>query len=370
MSIDPQAPATRGRPLVLVVDDAEESRTLLSLMLKPRYDTRLAKNGTEALEAVAQVPLPELILLDVMMPGIDGYEVCKRLKANPASADIPVIFVTAQTDPREETRALLLGAADFLTKPISPPCALLRVATQLSIRDSRRQLEHMVASRTSELARTRLQVIRRLARAMECRQGGLTHRTARVSQYVKLLAAAYGLAPAECEQLSDAAAPYDIGKLGVPEAILQKTDSLTEREWDEVRKHPQVGADIIGEHDDPLLAAARVMALTHHERWDGTGYPGRLAAEAIPLPGRIIALADAFEAMTATQRHRQPMTVQEAGNTIVNEAGKQFDPAVVDAFRKVARKFVEVQRVIPDELAGIHDLDFAAHCRAFTSATR
>lgn len=359
MQSETQAAAGKKRPLVLVVDDAEEQRKLLSLMLKPRYDTRLAVDGAQALQSVLLDPLPELVLLDVNMPGMDGYEVCKRLKSNPATADIPVMFVTAQSDPKEEMRALLLGAADFLTKPISPPSALLRVAHQVAVRDAKRQLELLVGARTKELARSRLQIVRRLARAMEYRNGGLTHRVARVCQYVKLLAAGYGLTPAECEALSEAATPYDIGKLGVPEVILQKTDTLTEREWEEVRAHPQIGAEIIGEHQDPLLAAARIMALTHHERWDGTGYPAKLAGEAIPLPGRIIAVADAFEAMTSTQRHRAPRTVEEAGNIIVQEAGKQFDPRVVAAFRKVIRKFVDVRRVIPDELAGIHDLDFA-----------
>lgn len=360
MKSEPQAPAARRRPLVLVADDGADLRALLSVMLKPRYETRLASNGKEALDAAAQHPLPELILLDVMMPDLDGYEVCKRLKSNPETADIPVVFLTARTDAKDETRALLLGAVDFLAKPVSAPRVLLRIATHLALRERRLELEQMVAERTAELSRARLQLIRRLSRAMELRYGGLTHRVARVSQYVKLLAAGYGLGPADCELLAGAAPPYDIGKLGISEAILQKTDALTEREWAEVRKHPQIGADIIGEHGDPLLATARVMALTHHERWDGAGYPARLSGEAVPLPGRIMALVDAFEAMTTTQRHREPLTVAGAANVIVQEAGKQFDPRVVAAFRKVARQFADVRRAIADELEGIHDLDFAA----------
>lgn len=349
----------KRRPLVLVADDDGDLRTFLAMMLKPRYETRLAKNGAEAVQAALQEPFPELVLLDVMMPDLDGYEVCKRLKANPATADIPVVFVTSKTDPKAETDALLLGAVDFIVKPITAPRFLLRIATHLALRDRRRELEQMVADRTAQLVRMRVQLIRRLARAMELRYGGLTHRVARVSQYVKLVAAAYGLAPADCELLSGAAPLYDIGKLGIPEAILQKTAALSEAEWTEVRKHPRIGADIIGKHDDPLLAAARVMALSHHERWDGTGYPARLAGEAIPLAGRIMALADAFEAMTTTQRHREPLTLEEAANAIVREAGKQFDPRVVAAFRKVVKRMVTIHRAVPDELEGIHDLDFA-----------
>ena len=351
--------AGKKRALVLVIDDADDSRALMTLMLKPRYDIRTAANGAEGLQAAAQEPRPDIILLDVMMPQIDGYEVCRRLKTEPSTADIPVLFITSNSDPKDETRGLLLGAADFLTKPVSPPSALLRVATHLALRDRQRHLEELVAARTKELVGTRVQLVRRLARAMEFREGGLTNRVARVCQYVKLLGAGCGLRPADCERLADAAPLYDIGKLGIPEAILRKTDALTEREWAEVRKHPQIGAEIIGQHADPLLAMARVMSLTHHERWDGAGYPAKLAGEAIPLPGRIIAVADAFEAMTATQRHREPRSVEQAAAIIIGEAGKQFDPAVVAAFRKVLRRFGEVKRVIPDELEGIHDLDFS-----------
>jgi len=360
----PQASAPAGgaakRGLVLIVDDAEDSRAYFAAMLKPRYELRLAASGAEALQAAAQDPRPDLILLDILMPDLDGYEVCKRLKASEATADVPVIFVTSGADPADETRALKLGAADFLTKPVSAPVALLRVGIQLALRDRRRQLEDLVAARTRDLERTRLQLIRRLARAMEYREGGLTHRVARVDHYVRLLAAGCGLNRADCDRLADASPLYDIGKLGISEAVLRKTDALNEREWAEIRRHPEIGAEIIGEHADPLLATARVMALTHHERWDGTGYPAGMAGEAIPFAGRVMAVADAFEAMTTTQRHREPLTAETAAQTILRESGKQFDPAVVAAFRKVIRRMVEAKSAVSDELEGIHDLDFSA----------
>jgi len=351
-------PGTIKRPLVLVADDAEDSRTLFALMLKPRYDTRLAATGTEALYAAKLEPRPDLILLDVVMPDLDGYEVCRRLKADASTAEIPVIFVTSRTDPKDETWGLRLGAADFLTKPINASSVLLRIAAQLTLRERGRKLENVVAETKSELYRTRRLVIRRLARALEYREGGLTHRVARVTHYVKLLGAGFGAPPAHCELLAEAAPLYDVGKIGVPEAILCKAGELSASEWKEIRRHPEIGASIIGEHKDSLLAIARVMALTHHERWDGTGYPAGLEGEAIPWPGRIMAVADAFEAMTSTQRHRQAVSVQVAASRILQESGKQFDPQAVEAFKKQFRKLIEVKNRIPDELEGIHDLDF------------
>ena len=202
---------------------------------------------------------------------------------------------------------------DYITKPISAPITMLRVKTQLALVDQRRALEDQIAARTEELHDTRLELIQRLARAMEFREGGLTNRVLRVGEYVGVLAQSLGLKSKVVEILSQAAPLYDIGKMGVSEHILTKTDALNDKEWEEMRKHPEIGAGIIGEHKDPLLEQARIMALTHHERWDGTGYPKKLKGNAIPLPGRIMAVADAFEAMTSTQRHRSPISSHGSG---------------------------------------------------------
>jgi putative two-component system response regulator len=349
-----------NRPLVLVADDSEDIRNLFGIMLKSKYDVRYAVNSDETLAAADTEPLPDLILLDVEMPELNGYEVCTRLKANPALAHIPVIFVTARSDPKDQARGLLAGAVDYITKPISAPITMLRVRTQLALVDQRRALEEQIQQRTEELYDTRLELIQRLARAMEFREGGLTNRVLRVSGYVELLSQALGLKGKVVEILSQAAPLYDIGKMGVPEHILTKSDTLNEKEWVEMRKHPEIGAGIIGEHKDPLLEQARVMALTHHERWDGTGYPKKLAGNAIPVPGRIMAVADAFEAMTSTQRYRSPIASMDAAKKIAAESGKQFDPAVVAAFMKVVKEFDEVRARHKDELEGIHDLNFAA----------
>ena len=347
-----------SRPLILVADDSEDIRNLFGVMLKAKYDVRYAADSDETLAGADTEPLPDLILLDVEMPELDGYEVCTRLKANPALAHIPVIFVTGRSDPKDQARGLLAGAVDYITKPISAPITMLRVRTQLALVDQRRALEEQIFQRTEELYNTRLELIQRLARAMEYREGGLTNRVLRVSGYVELLSQALGLKSKVVEILSQAAPLYDIGKMGVSEHVLTKSDKLNDAEWAEMRKHPEIGAGIIGEHKDPMLEQARVMALSHHERWDGTGYPKKLQGNAIPVPGRIMALADAFEAMTSTQRHRSPISSMEAEKKIAAESGKQFDPSVVAAFMKVAKEFDELRAKHKDELEGIHDLDF------------
>jgi putative two-component system response regulator len=348
------------RPVILIADDSEDIRNLLGVMLKKNYDVKFAVNSDETFAQADTDPLPDLILLDVDMPSINGFEVCARLKSNPALTDIPIIFITARSNPRDQAEGLRAGAVDYIIKPISPPITMLRVRTQLALVDQRHALEEQILARTEELHETRLQLIRRLARAMEYREGGLTNRVMRVTHYVQLLAQALGLKNKAVELLSQAAPLYDIGKLAVPDHVLRKTDKLIASEWAEIHKHPETGASIIGEHKDPLLEQARIMALTHHERWDGKGYPKKLKGDAIPLAGRIMALADAFEAMTATQRHRSPISAVEAGKILAAESGKQFDPRVVQAFMKSAKNFEKVRAHFKDELEGIHDLDFGS----------
>ena len=354
----PSNPPER-RPIVLVVDDVEDVRNLFRVALKKDYTVKLAATGEQALLAADTDPLPDLILLDVDMPPPNGFEVCAQLKANPALAHIPVIFVSARSDSEDQARGLALGAIDYIPKPFSAPLVLARVRNHLALGDQRRALEEQVAQRTEELRETRLQLIRRLARALEHREGGLTNRVVRVSHYVKLLATGLGANAKTAELLFEAAPLYDIGKIAVPDHVLRKTDALNEAEWQEIRRHPEIGAEIIGEHRDPLLAAARQMTLGHHERWDGKGYPTGLAGEAIPLAARLAGLADAFEAMTATQRHRSPLPTAEAAERIVADSGTHFDPRVVAAFQKALPAFEKVRQGFRDELEGIHDLDFA-----------
>jgi putative two-component system response regulator len=359
MSSPPETPFRQGkRATVLVVDDSEDVRNLFLTALKAEYDVKLAGSGSEALFHADTEPLPDIILLDIQMPAPNGYEVCAQLKANPALCNIPVIFVSARTDVKDQGRGLALGAVDYITKPFSTPLVLARLRNHLALYDQRRALEDQVRQRTDELHSTRLQIIRRLSRAMEYREGGLTHRVLRVSHYVKLLATEIGMDADLIEIVFEAVPLYDIGKIGVHDYILLKSNHLNKVETAEMRKHPEIGAHIIGKHESPLLATARLMSLTHHERWDGKGYPKGLSGEAIPLVGRILAIADAYEAMTATQRHRSPFHSYKAERQIVDAAGTQFDPQLVAAFKNVMRDFEKVKRTFHDELEGIHDLDF------------
>jgi putative two-component system response regulator len=358
------------RPLVLVVDDSDDIRALLGTLLKRRYEVRLAADGHEAIQAAAKLPHPDLILLDVEMPGKSGHDVCALLKTDPVTAPIPVIFITGRSDPKDEAKGFSVGAVDYVTKPLSPPIVLARVAAQLALTDQRLQLEQIVAERTRELREARSQLIQRLARALSYREGGLSGRGQRIGQYARLIAEAAGGREDACEVIAQAAPLADIGKLGVPEVVLRSADQYNAQDWEEMKRHCEIGAEIIGVHRDPLLATARAVALTHHERWDGKGYPKGLKGDAIPLVGRIVAVADSFEAMTATQRRRQPMSVDDAANVIVSEAGKQFDPAIVEAFKKAMPKLAEVRKSIKDELEGIHNLDFSAPATSGDGAKR
>jgi putative two-component system response regulator len=351
--------ATR-QPLVLVIDDSEDIHHLVGAYLRKDYALRHAPDAKTGLKLAVQAPMPDLILLDVIMPGTGGFETCRQLKANPVTADIPVIFLSGKKDVQHEVEGLKLGAADYLAKPINSVLLQARVRTHLAVADRRHELEALVAERTHQLEHTRLQLIRRLCRAMEYHESAAVgNRVMRLSQYAKLLSIAYGAKPRACEMMMKAAPLHDIGKLGIPSEILRKSGKLSEPDWATLRRHPELGAEIIGVHDDPLLKLAHTLALTHHERWDGTGYPRQLKGEAIPWPGRVMALVDTLEAMTTTQFHREPLSFAEASRAIFADSGKYFDPAVVEAFRKSLPGMRKVREAYADKLGDMLNLDFS-----------
>ena len=349
------------QPVVLVIDDSEDIRNLVSAVLGKDYRVRVAADGAGGLKEAIKAPQPALILLDIVMPGMGGFEVCKLLKGNPATSAIPVIFLSGHKDVQHEVEGLKLGAEDYLSKPINALLLRQRVRTHLAVADRRHELEAMVRERTRQLEETRLQLIRRLARAMEYHESSAVgNRVLRLSQYAKLVAEAAGAKPQVCDMMMKAAPLHDIGKLGIPAEVLKRTGQLSEPDWEYVRRHPQLGAEIIGEHDDPLLKLARILALTHHERWDGKGYPKGLKGDQIPWPGRVMALVDAFEAMTTTQFHHEPKSFAEAAREIIAGAGQQFDPGVVEAFRKAMPAIRKVREAYADQLGNLLNLDFSA----------
>ena len=346
--------------MVLAVDDDSDLLALIGKVLSRNYTVLTAEDPGTALDHAVGKPRPDLILLDVEMPGASGFELCQVLKGDPNTADIPVIFLTGNTEARSQVEGLEMGAVDYITKPINAAVLQVRVRTQMALANRRAELERLVKERTAALESTRLQLIRRLSRAMELHESAsIGNRVMRLSQYARLIAHAAGAKPAVSEMLSIAAPLHDVGKLGVPAEILRKKEKLSAPDWERVKRHPEIGADIIGEHDDPLLKLARQLALTHHEYWDGSGYPKGLKGDQIPWAGRVMAVVDGFESMTTTQFWREPMKFMEAASEIMEGAGKRYDPKIVEAFRKALPLMKKVREAYNDSLGDMINLNFA-----------
>jgi putative two-component system response regulator len=325
---DPLAPLAT----VLVVDDTPGNIDILTGVLAPTYRVKVATSGARALEVAAQDEPPDLILLDIMMPGMDGYEVIRRLKANPLTRRIPVLFITAKETPEDEQKGFDLGCVDYITKPISAPRVRARVRTHLALHDQNRALEAAVRDRTRELQETRLQIIQRLGRAAEYRDNETGMHVIRMSHASQIIALELGLPGQEAETLLTAEPMHDIGKIGIPDRVLLKPGKLDAEEWAIMRRHPEIGHGIIGSHPSPLLRMAAEVALTHHEKWDGNGYPRGLRGEEIPQVGRIVAVADVFDALTSVRPYKPAWTVEAAVEELKRGSGTHFQPQVVEAF--------------------------------------
>lgn len=307
------------RPLILAVDDEASNLQLLRQILQDHYRLLFAKDGARALE-LARQEQPDLVLLDVMMPGMSGYEVCAALKAHPATASTPVIFVTALTETADEVEGFEAGAVDYITKPVSPPVVRARVRTHLSL------------VRMEELRASRLEIVQRLGLAAEYKDNETGLHVIRMSHFSRILGIAAGMTEHEADDLLHAAQMHDVGKIGIPDRILQKPGPLDAEEWKIMQGHVTIGAEIIGEHDGGMLALARQIALTHHEKYDGSGYPNGLAGEDIPLVGRIVAIADVFDALTSVRPYKKAWTEEEAVNFLREQKGRHFDPQLVELF--------------------------------------
>ncbi len=323
---------------LLVVDDTPENIDVLRGILGEDYALKIANSGQLALK-IAAAQHPDLILLDVMMPGTDGYEVCRQLKGNEATRHIPVIFVTARGEVEDEALGFELGAADYITKPISPPIVHARVRAHLALSNQRRHLQRLVAERTGELEhsnrqleKTHLVMLRQLGRAADYRDNETGMHIVRVGNFSKLLGLASGFLESQAELLMYASMMHDIGKIGVPDNVLLKPGKLTPDEFEVIKKHPEIGAEIIGEHDAEVLKMAKQVALAHHEKWNGQGYPRGLSGADIPIVGRIVAIADVFDALTCIRPYKRAWPVEDALGLIEKEAGQHFDPELVKLF--------------------------------------
>lgn len=326
---------------ILIVDDTVENIDVLTGILKDDYSIKAATNGQTALK-IAEKLKPDIILLDIMMPEMNGYEVCIKLKENPITRKIPVIFVTAKDQEVDEVMGFAVGAVDYLTKPISQAIAKARIRTHLALSDQKKCLEIQVAEKTEELFVTRLEIIKKLGKAAEFRDTDTGFHLERMSLYSYHIAKEYGLEEEECQLLLNVAPMHDIGKIGIPDEVLKKPGSLESSERIVMQTHSSIGYDIIGDTDSDLLKYAKIIALEHHERWNGEGYPKGLKANEINIFSRIVSVADVFDALVNKRIYKEAWSVNDAKEYVIQESGNYFDPQVVEAFLRAFDKIIDV----------------------------
>ena len=345
---------------ILVVDDTPDNLSLMQALLKDKYKVKGANNGEKGLKIASSENPPDLILLDIMMPGMDGYEVCRRLKANPATRDIPVIFLTAKTEVEDEQLGFELGAVDYITKPVSPPIVLARVHTQLTLkasadflRDKNVFLETEVTKRTREVVAIQDVTILAMASMAETRDSDTGNHIRRTQRYVKALAWKLSTHPRFSAFLTvqnigllfKSAPLHDIGKVGIPDRILLKPGKLTPEEFEIMKTHTTLGRDAIAHAEQELgaevafLTLAKEIAYSHQEKWDGSGYPEGLKGDQIPISARLMALADVYDALISRRVYKEPQTHEQAKAIIVQTSGRHFDPDVVEAFLAIEENF-------------------------------
>ncbi len=326
---------------ILIVDDTIENIDVLEAMLSEDYKIKAAINGKVALK-IAERNLPDLILLDIMMPGMDGYEVCEKLKDNPKTAHIPVIFVTAMAEEEDEERGFNLGAVDYIIKPFRKMIVKARIVTHLALSNQQRELDIQVKEKTIELEQSKVDLVKTLGRASEYKDNETGLHVLRMSKYCGLIAHEYGLSDKDSLLLEIAAPMHDIGKIGIEDSVIGKPGKLNAAEWEHMKEHCAIGVEILGKHDDELLNTAAIIAGEHHERWNGLGYPNGISGDDIHIFSRICAVADVFDALTSKRPYKEAWTVEDALTEIQNNRGTQFDPLVVDAFMRIIEEVKKV----------------------------
>lgn len=351
------------KQVILVVDDTPDNLMLMNELLKDLYKVKLANGGERALRIASSDSPPDLILLDIMMPETDGYEVCIRLKADPRTRDIPVIFLTARSDVEDEKKGLDLGAVDYITKPISPSIVLARVkthlyvkATQDFLKDKNAFLEEEVARRTREITVIQDVTMLVLTSLAETRDSETGNHIRRTQDYIKVLTEKLREFPRFRDVLTEqyvatlvkSAPLHDIGKVGIPDRILLKPGKLLEEEFEVMKRHAALGHNAI-EHAEarmginvPFLNIAKEMAQSHHEKYDGSGYPRGVAGDGIPLSARLMAIADVYDALTRCRPYKNAMSHREAVAVIREGRGTHFDPDMVDAFLEIEDTFFRI----------------------------
>jgi len=333
------APSELCQRKVLLVDDLKINLDILAEALKDDYQIGIAFNGPKALEYAKRVR-PDLILLDVMMPGMDGLEVCRKLKSNSITSSIPVILITSLDETRHKRRGFDFGAVDYISKPFDVVEVKARVKTHLTLKIARESLrnqdsilEQKVLERTRELEETQVEIVDRLVRAAEYRDlENSNQHIKRIGEFSRLLGKAVGLSPDEYNTLALSSIMHDVGKIGISDSILLKPGKLSEAEWRIMKTHPRIGTKLLAGSDSRVLQVAEIIASTHHEKWDGSGYPEGLAGENIPLEGRIACICDVFDALISERPYRSAWPVDKAMGEIRSGSGTHFDPNLVALF--------------------------------------
>ena len=358
---------------ILIVDDEEQNRELLVAMVESLgYEPDVARDGVEAL-AKLQLDV-DLVLLDVMMAGMDGFQVAKRIRRDPRGAEVPIIMVTGLTSREDRLAAVECGANDFISKPFERIELRVRMASLLRMKEAqdalhnhRRELELLVERRTASLRdalqamveaqrqahQAQLDTVERLAIAAEFKDKTTARHIHRMSQYSAIIARGLRLPPGEVESILHASRMHDVGKLGIPDDILRKPASLEKLEQDVMRQHTTIGGRILGNSSSKLLQAGQVIAMSHHEWWDGSGYPNGLSGEGIPLSGRICAVADVFDAVTSVRPYKPAFSNEEAYEILRRERGTHFDPHIVDVFFEHLGEVIEVQSRYRDGIVAV-----------------
>lgn len=363
-----------NKATILVVDDTPNNLALMSGLLKNQYKVKIANNGEKALRIAQADPLPDLILLDIMMPGLSGYDVIRELKAHPPTREIPVMFITAMSETEDERLGLELGAVDYITKPISPPILLARVETHLKIkraadflRDQNAFLEDEVNRRTREIQAIQDVTILAMASLAETRDNETGNHIRRTQHYVRLLANrlkthprfGYFLSDKTIELLFKSAPLHDIGKVGIPDHILLKPGRFTPEEFEIMKTHTTLGRDAILAAEKHLgmevsfLDLAKEIAYYHQEKWDGSGYPTGASGDQIPISARLMAVADVYDALISRRPYKEGMPHEQAVEIMRQGRGSHFDPDVLDAFLALREDFRTVALTYADSDADL-----------------